>query len=335
MPHLEEYRRTRRIVDLLLRIANHPRRWTRRALAELYEVSEKQMDKDILLLRHGLRMPLRHVAEGYFFERLTSLPALSLSLAEALSLLLAARLGQQMPGISRADLAAAIARVEALLPRELAPLVSALGRTGGEDPWERRRLAGRGADGDSTLLELELAIAQRSRLRMVYRTASHEGPAGERIVDPYILIPHHRSWYLAAHCHRRNEVRTFKVDRIEKLERTGDRFAFPGDFSLDSYMGQAWGILRGEAGDPEEVVLEFEPETARWIRDQHLHPTQHVEDLPDGRVRLSFQVPVTPDLRRWVLGFGRRVSVVTPASLAAWVREEARGMGEGKQGDQS
>ncbi|MHB1162600.1 MAG: helix-turn-helix transcriptional regulator, partial [Chloroflexota bacterium] len=107
MPNPEEYRRTRRIVDLLLRIANQPRRWTRRDLARHYEVSEQQIDKDILLIRHGLVMPLRHCPTGYYFESLASLPTLTLSLPEALSLLLAARLGQQMPGVSRSDLAAA------------------------------------------------------------------------------------------------------------------------------------------------------------------------------------------------------------------------------------
>ncbi|MCL4531860.1 MAG: WYL domain-containing protein, partial [Actinobacteria bacterium] len=115
MPNPEEFRRTRRIVDLLLRIANQPRRWTRRDLAAHYEISEQQVDKDLRLIRHGLVMSLLHCREGYYFERLARLPALTLSLPEALSLLLAARLGQQMPGVSRSDLAAAVARLAALL----------------------------------------------------------------------------------------------------------------------------------------------------------------------------------------------------------------------------
>ena len=60
------------------------------------------------------------------------------------------------------------------------------------------------------------------------------------------------------------------------------------------------------------------------MRDQELHESQRVEDLPDGRVRMSFHVGITPELRRWVLGFGRQVRVIHPPHLAEWVREEAR-----------
>lgn len=358
MPNPEEYRRTRRIVDILLRVANQPRRWTRRALARHYEVSEQQIDKDLQLIRHGLVMPLRHCREGYYFESLSVLPTLSLSLPEALSLLLAARVGQQMPGVSRADLAAAIARLEALLPAELLPLVSGLVRGAGER-------SERGA----TLRTLQLAIAERSRLRITYRTASGPPssgrgrlacpgpdaeaggpsappassdppgsgvgsaasaapPAAVRLVDPYALLPYLRSWYLVGYCHLRQEVRIFKVDRIDALEPSGERFSYPEEFDLSAYLGPTWGLLRGEAGAPEDVVVEFSPQASRWARDEEWHPSQRVEDLPDGRVRLHFHVGVTPELRRWVLGLGRDARVIRPASLAEWVRQEARGVAE-------
>ena len=361
MPNPEEYRRTRRIVDLLLRIANQPRRWTRRDLAAHYEVSEKQIDKDVTLIRHGLVMPLCHCPQGYYFEPLPALPALSLSLPEALSLLLAARVGQQMPGVSRADLAAAVARLEALLPRELQPLAGGLAQGNGE-----------AGPRDATLRELQLAIAERARLRILYRSASasdgqpvgtrvptgptsgpgvgadgamdSQGGAGagvpagppsggprarERLVDPYTLLPYLRSWYLVGFCHLRGEVRMFKVDRIERLARVGERYELPDDFDLGAYLGATWGLLRGEAGEPEEVEVEFSPEAAPWVRDEQWHPSQRVEDLPGGRVRLHFRAGITPELRRWVLGFGRQARVIRPASLAAWVTEEARAVGEG------
>lgn len=62
--------------------------------------------------------------------------------------------------------------------------------------------------------------------------------------------------------------------------------------------------------------------------DEEWHPSQRVEELPDGRARLLFHVGVTPELRRWVLGFGRQVRVVRPEGLGEWVREEARAVGE-------
>lgn len=69
-----------------------------------------------------------------------------------------------------------------------------------------------------------------------------------------------------------------------------------------------------------------------YIPDQEWHPGQRVEELEDGRVRLSFHLAITSDLRRFVLGFGRQVRVVSPESLAEWVREEARGMVDDRAG---
>jgi predicted DNA-binding transcriptional regulator YafY len=345
MPNPEEFRRTRRIVDLLLRVANQPKRWTRRDLATRYEVSEQQMDKDLQLVRHGLVMPLRHCRQGYYFESLPALPTLTLSLSEALSLLLAARLGQQMPGVSRTDLAAAIARLETLLPPRLLPVVGRL--AGGDDA------AGSQA---SLLWDLQLAIADGERLRLLYRSASHDSigvapgsaiesvrdqGAGvgcsdelpERLVDPYTLLPYLKSWYLIGFCHLRGEVRVFKVSRIERATRTGEQFTLPKDFDLAVYQGRTWGLLWGEAGDPEEVVVEFTPDAGRWVRDEQWHPGQRVDELPGGRVRLCFQAGITPELRRWVLGFGRQARVIRPESLARWVMDEVAAMAGSHAGE--
>ena len=114
----------------------------------------------------------------------------------------------------------------------------------------------------------------------------------------------------------------FKVDRIQAMARTGEHFTLPEGFDLAGYLGHTWGLLRGEAGEPEEVVLEFTPDAARWVRDEEWHPGQRVEGTPRRPVRLIFHVGITAEMRRWVLGFGRQVRVIKPAHLAEWVREE-------------
>ncbi len=43
MEHPQEVRRTTRLLDLIWRISSAPRRWSRKRLAEQYEVSERQV----------------------------------------------------------------------------------------------------------------------------------------------------------------------------------------------------------------------------------------------------------------------------------------------------
>jgi predicted DNA-binding transcriptional regulator YafY len=86
--------------------------WTRMALANDFEVSERQITKDLDVIRHGLKLDLKYErGGGYYFEKMPSLPALSYSLSEALAIYLAAETGRRMVGIPQEDLSAALGRL--------------------------------------------------------------------------------------------------------------------------------------------------------------------------------------------------------------------------------
>ena len=56
------------------------------------------------------------------------------------------------------------------------------------------------------------AIRRRRRLHIAYRTFA--GDESERELSPHGLVVHRGRWYLAAHDHMRDDLRTFRVDRI-------------------------------------------------------------------------------------------------------------------------
>lgn len=327
---LEETKRVGRVLVILQLIASQPRRWRRRDLSDRFEVSERQIDKDLELIRHGLVLPLRRTPTGYFFESLPHLAAPPLGFHEALALILAARAALSGDGIDSADLAAAISRVEAQLPVPLRGLLADVRRPAPVSPAAQQRTR--------VLAAVERAIGEGRKVRMVYASAVRGGQATERVVRPYTVMRYIRSWYVIGHCELRGDVRMFKVGRIRSLSQTAEPYAIPGDFDLDSYFGGAWGILRSDSARPEPVVLEFNAEAGRWVCDETWHPAQVVESTPDGGVRFSVDVPVTPELVRWVLGYGARVRVVSPdglreavvAEAAAVVRAAGGGIGDGR-----
>lgn len=312
---LEETKRIGRVLLILQLIASQPRRWRRRELAERFELSERQIDKDLELIRHGLAFSLRHAPNGYYFETLPHLAAAPLGFQEALALILAARSALSGDGIDRADLAAAMSRLEAQLP---IPVRGLLARS-----WQLDR-AGPAAEHRLRMLAaVERAMADRRKVRMVYASAIRGGETTERIVRPYTGIRYNRGWYIIGHCELRDEVRMFKVGRIRSLIETSEPFEVPPDFDLDGYFGGGWGILRSADGQPERVALVFNPEAGRWITDELWHPAQELSTEPDGSVRFSVTVPITPELIRWVLGYGARVRVETPRALREAVVAEA------------
>jgi predicted DNA-binding transcriptional regulator YafY len=124
--------------------------------------------------------------------------------------------------------------------------------------------------------------------------------------------------------HKRGEILQFKVDRVRAGVLLDTLYTIPADFDLNTYLGTAWGMMRGAAGEPETVELIFEPEAGRWVAEEQWHPSQASETLPDGRVRVTFHVGITPEMVSWLLYYGSRVRVAAPDWLWERVREEHR-----------
>lgn len=57
-------------------------------------------------------------------------------------------------------------------------------------------------------------------------------------------------------------LRTFKLERIQRVELTDEPYAIPADFDPRALLADAWGIWYTEA-EPVEVVLRFRP---AWLR---------------------------------------------------------------------
>lgn len=138
------------------------------------------------------------------------------------------------------------------------------------------------------------------------------------------MVPYGKSWHLVGHCHLRDAVRLFKVDRIRDLRPREERFPAPADFDLAEFLGRGWGLMRGVAGSVEEVALRFRPLAAQFVTEERWHASQRAEWAPDGTATFRVTVVITPELRRWVYGYGSDVEVLAPAHRREWVVAEAR-----------
>jgi len=169
------------------------------------------------------------------------------------------------------------------------------------------------------LPKIHTALAERRTLRTRYYSASRDRE-DVRDVDPYHLTLHNGGLYLVGHCHLRDDVRIFAVERMRTVELTRTRFDVPADFDAERYLAGAWGMLRG---DLVTVRVVFARGLARYIRERVWHPSQKLRDLPDGRVEMTLHVADTLEVRRWILGFGIEAEVVAPEALREALRVEA------------
>ena len=81
------------------------------------------------------------------------------------------------------------------------------------------------------------------------------------------------------------------------------------------------GVCSGAA---ERVELELDAATALHVVGREWHPSQTFEPRGDGLVLMRLDVCVDFPLRRWILGFGAGVRVVSPLRLAEDVGDEIR-----------
>lgn len=137
-----------------------------------------------------------------------------------------------------------------------------------------------------------------------------------RRTKEYLLEPQRLAYvdggiYLVAWVPDYGEMRNFAAERIETFAVTDETFS-PRALPAEPFP-QSLGV---NTGVPEEIVVEFEPPAAAYVREREWHRSQCIEERADGGLVLTLNVCNDWSLRAWILGFGPDARVVSPVSLA-------------------
>jgi predicted DNA-binding transcriptional regulator YafY len=249
--------------------------------------------------------PFRNVQEG-------------LSVADVAALYLSRAVVESLTGWPLADeLAHAFETIERALNPRMREFLSTLPQVISTKAGPRARHAStRTIDTTRRLFD---AARDRRVVEMRYFSAA-SNRSKSYTVHPYRLALAQGGVYLVAWVPQYGEFRTFATERIERLSVREETFpktrTLPADL-FGSSMGVFWG-------DPERVEVEFEASAAAFVRGRTWHASQVIDELADGRLRMTLHVSVDWALRSWVLGFGSAVRVIAPASFAAAIGDELR-----------
>jgi predicted DNA-binding transcriptional regulator YafY len=306
-------------IDTLLRSGY---RQTADGMAADLEVTERTVRADIEFLRDRYSAPIEwNKHQGYHYtDPDWRLPTIPLTQGELFALTLGANMLEAYAGSAyQADLKAAIARLAERLPEQnwidLQQLAqeNVMFRCGAElnlDPqiWHI----------------LEQACQKRRRVKMVYGTPGKE--VSEREFDAYVLHFARNNPYVTGWCHSRQMVRDFRVDRIRSLDLLKQTFEVSESFDRKAHFGRMFQHEVG--GVTQSIVIWFDGRSAPYIRERRWHPTQSLEEHPDGAVTLRMEVPGLNEVKRWVLFYGAGARVLGPPDLVEMVRSELAGMNE-------
>jgi predicted DNA-binding transcriptional regulator YafY len=204
----------------LLSLLQGRRDWPGNELADRLEVSGRTIRRDIERLRQ-LGYPVESLtgpAGGYRLRAGSAMPPLLLDDDESIAIAVGLRTaaGASVTGIEEPAVRALV-KLEQVLPAHLRRRVGALGAA-------TITLPVGGPTVDPQHLSVIAAACRDSEcLRFGYR--SRDGTDTRREVEPHSLVNHGRRWYLVAWDRRREDWRTFRIDRLARPASTGVRFA--------------------------------------------------------------------------------------------------------------
>ncbi|MEA5511753.1 WYL domain-containing protein [Crocosphaera sp. UHCC 0190] len=308
-------------IDELLR---YQRRITQSILAEKLEVKERTIRDDLHFLRDRLMAPLDYnKKEGWYYTNSTwRLPSISLSIGELFALTLGARMLQSYAGSAyEKELRSSIERLSERLPEQTWIDLQQLA--------DERIVFRSGAETnlDPEIWQKLLEACRSSKRIWIHYYAATRNQYSERVVDPYLVhVYRATNPYVIGFCHKRGEMRWFRIDRIQQIKVLDETFEREPNFDAQTYLDQ---IFQAEVGGkPVPVKIWFDAANAPFIRERRWHVTQEITEHDDGSLTLHLVNGGLNDLKRWVLGYGKGAVVKEPVELVNLVKAEVEGMSQ-------
>lgn len=298
-----------REIESLLLLA--PEGLTAVELADDLGVDRRTVYRDVeFLCDQGV--PVWQENGRFGINRSRYLASIRLSFQEAMVLVLAGLLLSRTVEDRNPHVMAALRKLASTLPK---PLSNHLQRAA--DRVDQRETSSQGA-----VLE---AVAEGwgtgQQVKIGYRSP-RSGVLRQRVICPYALEPTPSGIYVIGHDSWSDEIRTFKLDRLESAAVLKKKFTIPEDFDLEARLASGWRIMAGD--EVNEVVLRFAPEVNAQVRERQWHPSQTLEATPAGGCLLRVQVAEPLEMKPWIRSWGAQVEVLAPGWLRADLAVEMR-----------
>lgn len=298
------------------------RRLTARELAQRFGVSVRTVFRDLRALDE-IRIPIVHEAGGYRILETFRLRPMQFTPDEVLTLMAALDFARRRRVLGGEAAASAMEKLAAVLPGPQQELAAGVESLLVVDP-----VPAHSEFPPEVEQALRQALQTQRKLWIRYAALRDEVPT-ERVVHPYGLTYRGTSLYLIGYCELRQDLRTFRANRIQAARVLDETFKRPADFDLEEYLAGVWGI---EDGPLMNVRIRFFPPVGRLILETQWHPTQQTYQEPDGSVILTLQTRGKNELARWVAAFGGAAEVLAPPELRAAVLALGRGIVERYEG---
>jgi predicted DNA-binding transcriptional regulator YafY len=307
-------------IDRLHAILTHlqsKKRVTAQEIADRFDLSLRTVYRDIKALDESGVPVIGEAGSGYTIMEGYRLPPVMFTQEEAAAMLLGGKLAAHMTDASvKKHFDSALFKIKAVLrttdKEQMDLLADHIEVLRSRVPQEETP--------SQHLTALQKSIADKRCIFIHYQSGYTE-QASERVIEPIGLCHYSSNWHLIGWCRLRNGYRDFRVSRIQRLQLKDEQFDLSIHPSLKDYletMAKGYELL--------QVVLRFDKETVRYIRDQRYYYGFVREEEETDFIRMHFVTASLNGFGRWLLMFTDGVTIESPIELKTIMQGLAKEM---------
>jgi predicted DNA-binding transcriptional regulator YafY len=301
--------RAARYLRIAMLLRDHPDGMSAQELGNRIGVSKRTIYRDVNSMTTDADLPIWQDGGKFGLDRDAFLQPLALTLHEATTLSLATRLLAKVSDEHDTELIGAFVKLAQILPPVLAAHIEATVDVFSRTPANLRFT--------KVFRVLAEGWAQRRVAEIEYDAGVYDSskPSRRTRVRPLAIEPSAltHALYLLAWDEGRGARRTFKLERILSASLTPETFEPPEGYSAAAELAQAWDVIADD--EPLNVVIRFSPTVAKRAAETRWHPSQEIEEQPDGSLLWRATVGGMREIRIWIMGWGADAEVLEPAAL--------------------
>lgn len=274
-------------------------------LSDRFDVSLRTIYRDLKSLENAGVPIFGEAGSGYSLVDGYRLPPVMFSREEAGSFVAAEKLMQKFTDKSlHQNFESAMFKVKSVLRGNEKEWVSALDTV---VSINHARTAFNAAVPDAMEIIFE-CMADKKRASLAYLSPGAKS-ATQRIIEPIGLFHENQHWYIMAFCHLRNDYRQFRIDRIQKIQRSEEPFSRKHG-TLDDYRRERPGETK------TRIKILVDRCVSHYLKFERDYYGFEKEEIKGDKVAFTFNCSAPPQsFCRWYLMFGDSADIIEPESL--------------------
>ncbi len=174
---------------------------------------------------------------------------------------------------------------------------------------------------DKNLLQYRYSVlseCMNSQLKCIIEYLPASNQLKEHVLHPYKLFVYNGSWFILAWSERINDFGYYKLNRIEKIEKTRNHFTKLKTYDESHYL-DSFGMKQ----NGEYYHLELELKDLKTVMQERIYgKNQKIEEIDSHYIRFSCDMQNKNMILSFVLSFGSKCKIISPKWLKDLVLEE-------------